>query len=123
MAIKKNRRAARLQGQKWLTISLSESAPSSIATITALDLDAHSFLTTSEGFEVTNDEDSFGLENVTDVETSTPHSPSSNVSETDNVFDFEEAPVNDSTTLAEQVEMHLGSDNIEVSGKDNNRAP
>jgi hypothetical protein len=87
---------------------------------TALELEAQSSPTTSEGFDVANNEDSSGEEPVADAETSTPNSSSSNFTETDEEFESEEAAVSVSTTVAQQVQMHLGINNTAVSDDDNN---
>jgi hypothetical protein len=90
-------------------------------TVTALELDALSLPTRSEGFDIANDEDSSGENHVlADAETSTPNSPSSDVTETDEEFESEEAAVNVSTTVAQQVEMHFGINNTEVSEDNDN---
>jgi hypothetical protein len=120
MARKKDRGRAGLQGQKWLNTRLSEDVNSLTATVTALELDALSLPTRSEGFDIANDEDSSGEEHVADAETSTPNSSSSNVTETDEEFESEEAAVNVSTTVAQQVQMHFGINNTEVSDDNDN---
>jgi hypothetical protein len=118
MARKNNRRKSGLQGQKWLTTSLSESARLLTATVAALELEAQSLMTKNDGFDVANNEESFGQEHVADAETSTPNPSSSDVSETNKEeFQSKDAHVDDSTTVAQQVEMHVGN-NAEVS--DNN---
>jgi hypothetical protein len=104
-----------LQGQKWLTTSLSESVLSLTATVTALELDAQSLPATSDGFDIANDEDSLGDEHIADNEDSLT---------TDEEFEYEEAPVDDSTTVAQQAEMHFGRSNNtkEVSDNNNNNS-
>ncbi len=106
---------AGLQGQKWLTTSLSESVLSLTVTVTALELDAQSLLATSDGFDIANDEDSLGDEHVADNEDSLT---------TDEEFESEEAPVDNSTTVAQQAEMHFGRSNNtkEVSDNNNNNS-
>ena len=73
-------------------------------------------------FQATNDDDFLGPENVVDTGTSTPNSEPLDVSVTsEDDFESEEAPVNNSTTVAEQVEIHL-SNNPDTSNNDNNRS-
>jgi hypothetical protein len=106
-----------------MTTSLSESVPSLTATVTALELDAQSLPVLSDGLDIANDEDSLGDEHVGDTETSTPNPSSLDSLTTDNEeFESEEAPVDDSTTVAEQAEMHFGRSNNteEVSDDDTN---
>jgi hypothetical protein len=90
------------------------------ATVTALELEAQNSPTTSEGFDVANNEDSSGEEPVADAETSTPNSSYSNFTETDEEFKSKETAVNVSTTVAQQVQMHFGINNTAVSDDDNN---
>jgi hypothetical protein len=83
-----------LQGQKWLTTSLSESVGSLTETVTALELDAQTLPAKSDGFDIPNDE----------------HSLSDEEHVADNTdSESEEAPVDNSTTVAQQAEMHFGT--------------
>ena len=85
------------------------------ATVTSLEVDLYSLPITSEDFQVTYDDDSLGQENVADTITSTPDLASlddSASSEED--IESEEKLVNDSMTVAQEVEMHLGSNNAQV---------
>ena len=100
-----------LQGQKWLTTSLSETVRSLTATVTALELDAQSLPATSDGFDIANDEDSIGDEHIADNKESLS---------TDEEFESEEAPVDDTTTVAQQAEMHFGRSNNMEEVSDNN---
>jgi hypothetical protein len=103
-----------LQGQKWLTTSLSESVRSLTATVTALELDSQSLPSTTAGCDIPNDEDSSGDEHVADNEDSLM---------TDEEFESEEAPVDVSMTVAQQAEIHFGrSNNTEEVSDDNNNS-
>jgi hypothetical protein len=110
-----DRRRAGLQGQKWLNTRLSEDVNSLTMTVTALELDARSLPTTSVGYDIANDEDSSGEEYVADAGTSTPNSMSS-----DGELESEEAVFDISPNVAQQVEMHFGINNTEVSDDDEN---
>jgi hypothetical protein len=90
--------------------------------VTALELDPESLPTTSDGFDIANDEDSLGEEHIAHTETSTPNPFSLDFMMTDEEFESEEAPVDDSTTVAEQAEIHFGrrSNAVEVSDDNNN---
>jgi hypothetical protein len=121
MACKKSRVQKCSQGQKWLNTRLSEDVKSLTTTVTALELEGLSSPTTSEGLDFANNEDSSGLEPDSDNEKSPPNSPSSNVAETDEEFESEEAAVNMSTTVAQQVQIEFGVNNTaSVSDNDNN---
>jgi hypothetical protein len=101
-----------LQGKKWLTTTLFESVRSLTATVTALELDAQILPATSDGFDIANDEDSLGDEHLAD---------NKDFLMTDEEFESEEAPVDNSTTVAQQAEMHFGrSNNTEEVREDNN---
>ena len=109
------------QGQKWLNTRLSEDVNSLTATVTSLELDSHSCsLTTSDGLDIPNDDNSLGDDPETFAETSNPYSSSFNDIDTDEELDTEEAAVNPSTTVAEQVQMHFGIDNSAVCDDDHN---
>ena len=83
MARRKNHTgSAGLKGKKWLNTKLSENVNSLTKTVTALELEACSSPTTDEGFDLPNDDHSFGEEPVTDEpETTTPNSLSSHGSD------------------------------------------
>ena len=121
MARKKSRARKCSQGQKWLNTRLSGDVKSLTATVTALELEGLSSPTTSEGLDFANNDVSSGLESDYDIEMSPPNSPSSNVAETDEEFESEEAAVNLSTTVAQQVHIEFGVNNTaSVSDNDNN---
>ena len=105
-----------MQGQKWMSTSLSENVNSLIKLVTTLEFEACSSLTTNEGFDLPYDDHSFGEDPVTDkAERTIPNSSSSNVTETDEESESEEAAVNMSTTVAQQVQMHFGINNSRVN--------
>ena len=107
--------------QKWMNTKLSENVNSLTKTVTALELEACSSPTTEEGFDLPNDDHSFGEEPVTDEpETTTPNSLSSHGSETDEESESEDAVGNISTTVAQQVQMHFGINNSGVNDDDLN---
>jgi hypothetical protein len=68
--------------------------------------------------DFTNDEDSSVHENVDVTQTSTPPASSVDDRDTDNELESEDAPVDDSTTMAQQVEMHLGTNNAHDGNAD-----
>jgi hypothetical protein len=114
----KTGRAGR-QGQKWVTKSLSEGAHSLTATVAALELDARNLSSTGcLDFEFMNDEDSSVHENVDFTETSTPFASSVDDRDTDDELESKDAPVDASTTIAQQVQMHLGSDDANDGNAD-----
>jgi hypothetical protein len=103
----KTGRAGR-QGQKWVSTSLSERAHSLTAMVAALELDARNLSSTGcLDFDVMNDEDSSVHENVDVTETSPPFASSVDDRNTDDELESEDAPVDASTTIAQQVQMHL----------------
>jgi hypothetical protein len=105
----KTGRAGR-QGQKWVSTSLSERAHSLTATVAALELDARNLSSTGcQDFKFMNDEDSSVHENVDVTETSTPPASYVDDRDTDDELESEDAPVDTSTTIAQQVQVHLGS--------------
>jgi hypothetical protein len=112
------KRAGR-QGQKWVTTSLSERAHSLTATVAALELDARNLSSTGcQDFEFMNDEDSSVHENVDVTETSTPLASSVDDRDTYYELESEDAPVNAYTTIAQQVQMHLGSNDAHDGNAD-----
>ena len=116
MARRKSR--AGLQGQRWVTTSLSERACSLTATVTALELDPRNPSIRSDNFEVTHQEDSSVQENADATVTSTLDAPSVDDEDTDDELESEDAPGNDSTTIAQQVEMHLGTNDSHDGSED-----
>jgi hypothetical protein len=112
------KRAGR-QGQKWVTTSLSERAHLLTATVAALELDARNLSSTGcQDFEFMNDGDSSVHENVDITETSTPPASSVDDRNTDDELESEDAPVDASTTIAQQVQMHLGSNDAHDGNAD-----
>ena len=92
-----------------MNTSLSENVNSLSATVTALELEANSSLTTTEGLDFPIDDNSCsGEEPLGDAETSTPNSSSTNVIDTDEESISDDVVDNLSTTVAEQVQMHCG---------------
>ena len=121
MTRKKSRVRKCSQGQRWLNTRLSEDVNSLTATATLLELEGLILPSTSEGPDVANNEESSDLEPDFDTRMSPPNSPSSSVAETDGEFESEEAPVNISTTVAQQVQMQFGLNNTaSVSNNDHN---
>jgi hypothetical protein len=121
MTRKKSRVRKCSQGQRWLNTRLSEDVNSLTATATLLELEGLILPSTSEGPDVANNEESSDLEPDFDTRMSPPNSPSSSVAETDGEFESEEAPVNISTTVAQQVQMQFGLNNTaSVSDNDHN---
>ena len=103
---------AGVQGQRWMTTSLSVSACLLTATATALELDSQSLPTSVDGFEVANDEDSLAEEHIADPERQSPNPSACYDSETaEEEFELGDAPADESTTVAQQVEMLLGRNN------------
>ena len=80
---KKSGRSA-LKGKKWIVNTLTTTA-------TSLELDPCSTMTSSEGLDFPNDDNSSGEEPVTRAETTTPSSTSTNFTETEEESDSEEA--------------------------------
>ena len=102
MARKNNRRRLGVQGQRWVAISLSESVRSLTQTVTSLGLDAQSLPTSSEGFDVANNEDFLSQEHIADPETPAPNPSACYDSETtEEESELEDAPADDSTTVAQ----------------------
>jgi hypothetical protein len=121
----KTGRAGR-QGKKWVTTSLSERAHSLTATVAALELDARNLSSTGcQDFDFMNDEDSSVHENVDVTETSTPPASSVDDRDTYDELESEDAPIDTSTTIAQQVQMHLGSNDAANDGNadDDNTNP
>ena len=105
MARRKYTRKARragLQGQRWMTTSLSASARLLTATVTALELDAQSLPTSDDGlFDVANDEEALSQEHTADLETQSPN-PSVCYYDSDTAeeeVDSEDGPADESTTV------------------------
>jgi hypothetical protein len=118
MVCRKSKRAGR-QGQKWVTTSLSERAHSLTVTVTALELDAgNPSLTGCEDFDVTNNKDSSVHENVDVTKMSTPPASSVDDRDTDDELESEDARVDASTTTAQQVQMHLGTNDAHDGNTD-----
>jgi hypothetical protein len=110
------RKRAGRQSQQWCNTQLSEDVNSLTTTVTALGMDPQSLLTSSEGFDVANDDDSLGEERVADAQTPTP-------TETDEESDEESCSeealdVDDFTTVAQRVEMDLGANNTVLVSDD-----
>ena len=121
MARRKHTRKARragLQGQRWMTTSLSVSARLLTATVTALELDAQSLPTSDDGlFDVANDEESLAQEHTADLETQSLNPSACYDSDTaEEEVESEDAPADESTTVAQQVEMLLGGRNNSTTG-------
>jgi hypothetical protein len=118
---RKSRVRLGLQGQKWLNTRLSEDRNTLTATVTALELEASSLpLTTNEDFDMVNEEDTSAVEPL--FANAQGPTASSNVTDTDDEFDSEEAAVNASTTVAQQVQMHCGTNNSADSTDDDNNS-
>ena len=76
-------------------------------TVTALELDS-----TTDDFDIPNDDDhSLVGDPETSAQTSNPNSSFSIRTDTDDEFESEQAPVNASATVAQQVQMHFGMNN------------
>jgi hypothetical protein len=89
------------------------------ATVAALELDARNLSSTvCLDFDCMNDEDSSVHENVDVAETSSPFASSVDDRDTDDELESEDAPVDASTTMAQQVQMHLGSDDANDGNAD-----
>ena len=105
---------AGLQGQKWVSTSLSENARSLTATVASLELDPSTLpATSSDEFDVPIDDSSSDQESVA-FQTSTTPSPSVDNSDDDEVSESEHPPACDSTTVAEELHMDLGGNNAPV---------
>jgi hypothetical protein len=118
---RKSRVRLGLQGQKWLNTRLSEDRNTLTATVTALELEASSLpLTTNEDFDIVNDEDTSGVEPL--IANAQGPTALSNVTDTDDEVESEEAAVNASTTVAQQVQMHCGTNNSAGSTDDDNNS-
>ena len=108
-----------LQGHKWVSTRLSENARLLTATAASPELDPSDLPASGrEDFDITNNEDASLQESVDAANLSTPHLSSDDDSDTDDVPEHERAPVNNSTTVAEELEMHLGSNNAQVNSDD-----
>ena len=100
-----------LQGQKWVSTSLSENARLLTATVASLELDPSTLPASSDEFDVPNDNRSSDQEGVAAVQTSTTPSSSVDNSDDDDVSESEHPPACDSTTVAEELHVDLGGNN------------
>ena len=107
------------QGHKRVSTRLSENARLLTATAASLELDPSNLPASGrEDFDITNDKDASVQESVDTANLSTLHLSSDDDSDTDDIPEHEHAPVNDSTTVAEELEMHLGCNNAQVNSDD-----
>jgi hypothetical protein len=107
------------QGHKRVSTCLSENARLSTATAASLELDPSNLPASGrEDFDITNDKDASVQESVDTANLSMLHLSSDNDSDTDDVPEHKHAPANDSTTVAEELEMHLGGNNAQVNSDD-----
>ena len=114
------RKRTGFKGRKWLNTQLPENVSSLTTTVTALELKACSSPTTSDGFDIANDNNSSGEDLIAEAKMSTPSSTSTNVTETDEESELEEADVDVYTTVVQQVQMHLGIYNSAGNDDDQN---
>jgi hypothetical protein len=104
------------KGQRWLNTSLSENVNSLTTTVTALELDSRiCLLRTSDDFDIPNDDNSLIDDSPSLSQLANPNAFFSNITETDEEFASEETPVNVTATVAQQLQIHLGTNNTSVS--------
>ena len=111
---KRNRPGARARSQRLVDHSISQNTLT--ATITALELDTQSLPTPDDTLDFPNDKDNDSSQEV-EHNASTPYPFSS--ANWDDKSDTKEAPPDDTTTVAQQVEILYKETDTEVSSDSN----
>ena len=105
-----------------MNTKFTENVKTLTATVTALELEASfsSPTTTIDECDFPFDDHSSGEDHLTSAEMSTPNSSSPILTDIDEESQSEEAVVNNSTNVAQQVQMHCGNNISAVTDDESN---